>query len=107
MARGTAGTEPSFGFLVSGDGIASVPDRVSTPGPALVLRRNEPVEITVVNHLGESTAVHWHGMELESIYDGVHVGDVEQIEVERFDVHGQLPTIPDQRVARKIGRAHV
>jgi FtsP/CotA-like multicopper oxidase with cupredoxin domain len=72
MARGTAGTEPSFGFLVSGDGIASVPDRVSTPGPALVLRRNEPVEITVVNHLGESTAVHWHGMELESIYDGVH-----------------------------------
>jgi FtsP/CotA-like multicopper oxidase with cupredoxin domain len=37
-----------------------------------VLRRNEPVEITVVNHLGESTALHWHGMELDSIYDGVH-----------------------------------
>jgi FtsP/CotA-like multicopper oxidase with cupredoxin domain len=72
MARGAAGSEPSFGFLVSGDGIAPAPDRVATPGPALVLRRNEPVEITVVNHLGESTALHWHGMELESIYDGVH-----------------------------------
>jgi FtsP/CotA-like multicopper oxidase with cupredoxin domain len=72
MAKGTAGPEPSFGFLLSGDGSRSTPDRVSTPGPALVLRRNEPVEITVVNHLGESTAVHWHGMELESIYDGVH-----------------------------------
>jgi FtsP/CotA-like multicopper oxidase with cupredoxin domain len=72
MARGNAGSEPSFGFLASGDGIASMQDRVSAPGPALVLRRNEPVEITVVNHLGESTAVHWHGMELESIYDGVH-----------------------------------
>jgi FtsP/CotA-like multicopper oxidase with cupredoxin domain len=37
-----------------------------------VLRRNEPVEITVINHLGESTALHWHGMELDSFYDGVH-----------------------------------
>ena len=72
MAKGTAGPGPSFGFQLSGDGIASVPDRVSTPGPTLVLRRNEPVEITLVNRLGESTAVHWHGMELESVYDGVH-----------------------------------
>jgi manganese oxidase len=72
MARGTAGPEPSFGFVLSGDGISSKSDHVSTPGPALVLRRNEPVEITVVNRLGESTALHWHGMELDSIYDGVH-----------------------------------
>ena len=33
---------------------------------------NQPVEITVVNRLGESTALHWHGMELDSFYDGVH-----------------------------------
>jgi FtsP/CotA-like multicopper oxidase with cupredoxin domain len=72
MARGADGGGPSFGFLLSGDGVVSPPDRVSTPGPTLVLRRNEPVEITVVNQLGESTAVHWHGMELESVYDGVH-----------------------------------
>ena len=25
-----------------------------------------------MNRLGEDTAVHWHGMELESYYDGVH-----------------------------------
>jgi manganese oxidase len=37
-----------------------------------VLRRDEPVEITLVNRLSESTAIHWHGMELESYYDGVH-----------------------------------
>jgi FtsP/CotA-like multicopper oxidase with cupredoxin domain len=30
------------------------------------------VEITVSNQLGEPTALHWHGMELESYYDGVH-----------------------------------
>ena len=72
MERGTAGTDRSFGFKLSGDGIDPAADRMSTPGPTLVLRRDEPVEITVVNHLGERTALHWHGMELESIYDGVH-----------------------------------
>lgn len=42
------------------------------PGPAIVLRRNEPVEITLVNRLTEATAIHWHGIELDSYYDGVH-----------------------------------
>lgn len=41
------------------------------PGAPLVLTRGEPTEITVINQLKEPTAVHWHGMELESYYDGV------------------------------------
>jgi FtsP/CotA-like multicopper oxidase with cupredoxin domain len=40
-------------------------------GPPLVLAQNEPAEIEVVNHLKEATSIHWHGMELESYYDGV------------------------------------
>jgi FtsP/CotA-like multicopper oxidase with cupredoxin domain len=28
-------------------------------------------EITVVNRLSEPTTIHWHGLELESVYDGV------------------------------------
>ena len=48
------------------------PGVASAPGPAIVLRRGEPVEITVVNRLGEATALHWHGIELDSYYDGVH-----------------------------------
>ena len=74
MARDAGPGGPSFGFALSGDRVtpASKSGRMSSPGPALVLRRNEPVEITVINHLGESTALHWHGMELDSIYDGVH-----------------------------------
>lgn len=36
------------------------------------MRRDEPVEITLVNRLAEATAIHWHGMELDSYYDGVH-----------------------------------
>jgi len=29
------------------------------------------IEIEVVNKLKEPTAIHWHGIELESYYDGV------------------------------------
>ncbi len=41
------------------------------PGPVLVLTRGEPVEITVVNRMTEPTAIHWHGIELDSYFDGV------------------------------------
>lgn len=51
------------------------PGRASTgvraPGPALVLTRGEPVAIHVTNRLAEATSVHWHGIELQSYYDGV------------------------------------
>lgn len=47
------------------------PDSVEIPGTALILTRGQPTDITVVNHLSEPTAVHWHGIELESYSDGV------------------------------------
>jgi FtsP/CotA-like multicopper oxidase with cupredoxin domain len=40
-------------------------------GPPIVLTRRQPVEIEVVNRLKDPTAIHWHGIELESYYDGV------------------------------------
>ena len=40
-------------------------------GPPLVLTKDQPVEITVVNRLDEPTTIHWHGLELDSYYDGV------------------------------------
>ena len=36
-----------------------------------MLTRGEPTDITVINRLPEPTAVHWHGLELESWSDGV------------------------------------
>jgi FtsP/CotA-like multicopper oxidase with cupredoxin domain len=48
-----------------------IPENPGNAGPPLILERGRPVEITVVNHLREATAVHWHGIELESYYDGV------------------------------------
>jgi FtsP/CotA-like multicopper oxidase with cupredoxin domain len=40
-------------------------------GPAIVLQQNQPAEIAIVNKLADPTSIHWHGMELESYYDGV------------------------------------
>jgi FtsP/CotA-like multicopper oxidase with cupredoxin domain len=43
----------------------------SLVGPPIVLTRGEPAEIEVKNMTSGPTTIHWHGMELESYYDGV------------------------------------
>lgn len=58
------------GFVLQ-DGPEPAPDSVVIPGAPILLTRGEPTAITVVNRLSEPTTVHWHGMELESVYDGV------------------------------------
>jgi len=40
-------------------------------GPPIVLTQNQAVEIEVVNKAKEATSIHWHGIELDSYYDGV------------------------------------
>jgi FtsP/CotA-like multicopper oxidase with cupredoxin domain len=72
--------------------------RNNTPlsGPPIVLEQGQPVEISVVNRLSEATAIHWHGMELESVYDGVPtLGGIGQV---------MAPSVPAGRtfVARMI-----
>jgi FtsP/CotA-like multicopper oxidase with cupredoxin domain len=66
----TYGSFPGMGYVVQ-EGAEPVADSILIPGPLLLLRRGEPVAVTIVNHLGEPTAVHWHGIELESYADGV------------------------------------
>jgi FtsP/CotA-like multicopper oxidase with cupredoxin domain len=65
------GTLAGMGYVVQDGGAEPARDSIDIPGPTLVLRRDQPVRITVVNHLAEPTAVHWHGIELESFPDGV------------------------------------
>lgn len=50
---------------------STVPSPPGLIGPPIVLVRGQPVEIEVVNKLKAPTAIHWHGIELESYYDGV------------------------------------
>ena len=66
--KGGTDKEPSFGYMLDS---AAAPAPPYIPGPTIVLKRGEPVSITVVNLLPEPTAVHWHGIELDSYYDGV------------------------------------
>lgn len=40
-------------------------------GPPIFLTRGETTEIEVKNQSSSPTVIHWHGMELESYYDGV------------------------------------
>ncbi len=68
---GRFGDAPAYGFALDGERDPRS-GGVPVPGPTLVLRRGERVEITLVNRLPEATAIHWHGMELDSYYDGVH-----------------------------------
>jgi manganese oxidase len=66
---GSTAASPSFSYALRGDG--APPATAHLPGPVIVLQRGEPVSITVVNRLAEPTSVHWHGIELDSYYDGV------------------------------------
>jgi FtsP/CotA-like multicopper oxidase with cupredoxin domain len=68
---GRYGPEPGFAFaLQEGAGPLAKP-AARIPGPPIVLKRGQPVEITVWNKLPEPTSVHWHAMELQSYYDGI------------------------------------
>jgi FtsP/CotA-like multicopper oxidase with cupredoxin domain len=68
---GGSAEEPAYGFALE-DGKTGTPAGPPyLPSPTIVLKRGEPVSISVVNQLPEATAIHWHGIELESYYDGV------------------------------------
>lgn len=69
----TGGTpeEPAYGFALEEGGKATPAAPPYLPSPTIVLKRGEPVSITVVNELPEATGIHWHGIELDSYYDGV------------------------------------
>jgi FtsP/CotA-like multicopper oxidase with cupredoxin domain len=63
-------TERRFGYVLQ-RGSEPRADSVEFPGSMLLLVRGEPTNIEVINRSGEATTIHWHGLELESYYDGV------------------------------------
>jgi FtsP/CotA-like multicopper oxidase with cupredoxin domain len=61
----------AMGFVLARGTAAPAPDSIEIPGSTLLLTRDEPTDIVVINRLHEPAAVHWHGIELESYSDGV------------------------------------
>jgi FtsP/CotA-like multicopper oxidase with cupredoxin domain len=74
------GNTATFGYSVREDG-RELPSFGAMTSPPIVLTQNEPVEVRIVNQLTSPTAVHWHGIELESYFDGVvgWGGDGQQV----------------------------
>jgi manganese oxidase len=60
-----------LGFVLQEGASPPRPDTLVLPGSVLVLTRGQPTDIVVTNRLREPTAIHWHGIELESFSDGV------------------------------------
>jgi FtsP/CotA-like multicopper oxidase with cupredoxin domain len=67
---GFYGTREGLGF-VTVNGAEPARDSIRIPGAPIVRTRGVPAQVTVVNRTSNPTAVHWHGIELESFYDGV------------------------------------
>jgi FtsP/CotA-like multicopper oxidase with cupredoxin domain len=65
-----AAKAPTFTCSVR-EGRKIVASQDKTMGPPIVVTRGERTEITVLNHLDRPTSIHWHGLELDSYYDGV------------------------------------
>jgi FtsP/CotA-like multicopper oxidase with cupredoxin domain len=64
------GKTPAFQCKVrDGKKVVASPD--ASMGPPIVVTRGELTEITVLNRLAGPTTIHWHGIELDSYYDGV------------------------------------
>ena len=66
---GIFGKDPGMAFAIAKPPGSALEPKI--PGPPLLLTQGEPTAIRVVNRLPEALAVHWHGIELESYFDGV------------------------------------
>jgi manganese oxidase len=66
-----AGSPRRFAYVLMESDTPPAPDSLLLPGSTLVLRRGEPTSVRVINQSTEPTQIHWHGLELQSYYDGV------------------------------------
>ena len=62
---------PELGFVIQQDAMPPAADSTVVPGSTIVLTRDEATEIVMHNRLDLPLAVHWHGLEIRSLYDGV------------------------------------
>ena len=65
------GERPGYGFVLQDGASPPARDSIRVPGTPLILTKGEVVAITVHNRTTSPFAVHWHGIELESYFDGV------------------------------------
>lgn len=64
-------TARKFGYALAHGNEIPPEHAIRWPGPPIILHRSQPASIWVVNHIAEPSQVHWHGLEIDSYYDGV------------------------------------
>jgi manganese oxidase len=66
------GDKVGFAFVVAGSKEDRPGIKLAVPGSALILEKDQPVAVTIINQSGiDRASIHWHGIELESYPDGV------------------------------------
>jgi FtsP/CotA-like multicopper oxidase with cupredoxin domain len=65
------GERRRFAFALAGDDGLPPDEPRSWPGPTLVAWVGEPTGVRVINRIEEPTQIHWHGLEIDSYFDGV------------------------------------
>ncbi len=68
---GVYGNNPGYSFVLQEGLNPPAIDSIRLPSSTIVVTKGEPTEISVINRAGAPVSVHWHGIELESFYDGV------------------------------------
>jgi FtsP/CotA-like multicopper oxidase with cupredoxin domain len=68
---GVYDARPGLSYVLQEGNRPPTLDSLSVPSSTLYLRQHEPTEITILNRTRQATTIHWHGIELESYYDGV------------------------------------
>src|SRR5262249_37738533 len=66
-----AAAAPSYSYVLQEGREEPRRDSIVVPSSTLMLRQGEPTQITVINRTSAPTTIHWHGLELDSYYDGV------------------------------------
>jgi manganese oxidase len=68
---GVYGDASGYAFVLQDGAREPASDSMRVPGSTITLVRGEPVAITVISRAREPVSVHWHGIELDSYFDGV------------------------------------
>lgn len=68
---GVYGDGSAYAFVLQEGEREPSSDSIRVPGSMITLVRGEPAAITVINRAREAVSVHWHGIELDSYFDGV------------------------------------
>lgn len=58
-------------YILQRDSKPPAQDSIEKPGQVIVVTRNQPTRVTILNRAHAGTSIHWHGIELESYSDGV------------------------------------